>query len=1084
MTEPAGTPAPTGPRAPDGGWPVPAVRGMILASAGAGKTYRLSAQLVALLASGVPPSQILASTFTRKAAGEIRSRVLEWLAEAVRDPAEAARLAGAMPTEALRSGLGPEVWPPLLGRTVRGLHRFQVHTLDAFFHRVLRVLAPEVGLPEGWGVAGDAEAERVRARAVEGALAEADPEAVLELVRLSGRGGADRALHGRLLEAMSELHRTWRELDPAVADPWGFAGGTASFSPAPPAQIDAAIERLAEADLPLTARGAPVANWVRDRERLAGAARERDWEEFLQDKGMVPRILDGTGTYSGHPILPAVEDPLRVLLEAARGERGPRHQRRIEALGRFVSEYDARLRRIQEEERLFDHEALTWVLAEGGISDRRDELYYRLDGVVRHILLDEFQDTSIPQWRAIEPLVEEVLSGHEGERAALVVADPKQSIYGWRGGEPRILDRIVESSGIPIETIAENYRSSTVLLDFVNTVFERVRHQPVLAGGGGAVKDWLRAYAPHHSGRSEDLPGEVVVEVGPPEESNSRRKLRPELLSHTVARIEELHASAPSASIGVLTRTNDSAAWLIAGLRRVGIEASEEGGVPVLDSAPVRALLALLRLADHPGDRIAAYLVGRTPVGRLVGLAEGDWNDAVAVDRVARTVRRRLLLEGYGRLIGEWVRELGEGAPDRDRMRLRQLAELAFRWDARATARPMDFVRHVERARVQDAASSAVRVMTVHRAKGLEFDIVVLPELDAIAFGGEPDLGFLPLREGPAGPVVRVFPHIRAMERGIFPEPELSRAVEQAKARELRDGLSALYVALTRARYALHVILRPDPPRSAGSIPTGGTLLRAVLGAAVEGGEAAGERLVHLGSGTWRECIPETPARSGVGRSGAAAGASLLSAPRGTRLLPRRVPSDLEGGGKVDPVRLLRGGAERGMGAGTVVHAWLERIGWLEEGIPDRAEFLRVAQRVAPGVDGAEALLDRTLAWIEQPAIRELLVRERYPAGTLVEHEVPFVVRDGPFLLQGFVDRLVRIPSPEGGRLLVVDWKTDAVDPSDPEGFERRAQHYRPQLEAYLTAVSRTEGVPPERVEGVLAFLRPGRVIPLRPSSS
>ena len=130
-------------------------REVVLASAGSGKTYRLSSRLIGLLAIGVAPEEILASTFTRKAAGEIMDRVLLRLAEGASDPVSAQELAESMPAGVPPEHLTQEGCSDLLSKTVGELHRLQVVTLDAFFFRVARAFALELGLPQSWKLAQD-----------------------------------------------------------------------------------------------------------------------------------------------------------------------------------------------------------------------------------------------------------------------------------------------------------------------------------------------------------------------------------------------------------------------------------------------------------------------------------------------------------------------------------------------------------------------------------------------------------------------------------------------------------------------------------------------------------------------------------------------------------------------------------------------------------------------------------------------------------------------------------------------------------------------------------------------------------------
>jgi len=154
----------------------------------------------------------------------------------------------------------------------------------------------------------------------------------------------------------------------------------------------------------------------------------------------------------------------------------------------------------------------------------------------------------------------------------------------------------------------------------------------------------------------------------------------------------------------------------------------------------------------------------------------------------------------------------------------------------------------------------------------------------------------------------------------------------------------------------------------------------------------------------------------------------------------------------------------------------LEAIGWVEEGLPAPADLLAMARKKAPSLHDVTPLLESFLEWISRPAVAALLSRESYPRGTTAEREVPFVARDGARLLQGAVDRLVRVPEGEGPRVVAVDWKTDALDPADPAALEARVAYYRPQIEGYLRALAAGENLRKQEVRGVLVFLRPGVV--------
>ncbi len=281
-----------------------------------------------------------------------------------------------------------------------------------------------------------------------------------------------------------------------------------------------------------------------------------------------------------------------------------------------------------------------------------------------------------------------------------------------------------------------------------------------------------------------------------------------------------MHEQIPDLSIGVLASRNRVVGYLMDELRDAGIRASGEGESYLTDTAPANAILSLLRLADHPSDHTALYHVELTPLGEDVGLR--DREDVGAARAIASRVRIQLLAEGYGPTLSEWVHDLAPSCDTRQVQRLLQLVELGHRWDEHATLRPTDFTRYVACESVEDPSSARVQVMTIHQSKGLEFDAVVLPELYAslVTDRGE---ALIPKRDPDTGRVVQVYPGMSKEKLALFPEAEA--ADRELRAADLRDRLSVLYVALTRAKHALHLILPPE----GGTKKHGAGLIREAL---------------------------------------------------------------------------------------------------------------------------------------------------------------------------------------------------------------------------------------------------------------
>lgn len=1069
--------------------PLALPRELVLASAGSGKTYHLSSRIIELLAAGAPPGEVLASTFTRKAAGEILDRVLLRLAEGAADPARAEELA----RDAHPRLADPTECRTLLARVLRELHHINVGTLDAFFVRIARSFFQELELAPAWTITDKPTEDRLRTESVQAALSEADRGELVEILRMVNRGAADRPVHDDLVEKVDDLVRIRRQLDPRAPEPWSptFEGIERLTVSELEARAGALAERLRMLDVPLKKDGTPRVAWAKARDGAAAAVEAGDWGALF-GKGIGKKILDGEEAYDRQPIPAEFSEVFEDARGLVRSALAPELRREGEALGRLAELLETAFEDAQRRMGAYRFEDVTHLLGGPAGIGSREDLHYRLDQQVRHILLDEFQDTSFEQWQALSPLADELLSGHLDERAGVIVADPKQSIYGWRGARPELVHQVGRRYALAPETMNRSWRSSQVVLDFVADVFRELPDNDCLAEldvGPGVAGEWMADFTELEA--AKELPGHVAVHLGP--DDDGRAAVQPNFLRHAARLVRDLHERMPHRTIGVLVRRNKVLAHLMNELRELGVRASGEGGTPLTDTPPVNALLSLFRLADHPASTAPLYHVARSPLGEVVGLT--DPGDLAGARTVTDRVRRKLVAEGYGPTLAAWVRALAPSCDEREMLRLLQLVELGHRWDERPTLRPADFARYVAREPVEDPSSAPVKVMTVHGSKGLEFDAVVLPELYA-SLSGSPRGPAIPERDPNTGRIVQVYPFLKKDLLPLF--PEVTRAVEGVRAADLRDGLSLLYVALTRARYALHLVVPPE----GGAAKHGAGLVREALGlddaAAGEDGvllergdarwfERLGEEAgtaEQLGTGEGPPPGPDAPVpASGDAPSGPAG--PLLEAPtRGTgRNLARRSPSSLEGGATVDLAFHLKLDAGPALARGSLVHAWCEEIDWIEDGLPDDEALLAKARREAPGVPEADAaaLLREFRGWLDHPEVRRAFSREAYAAPPdaelRVEHERPFARRVGEEIQEGFIDRLVLVE--RDGRVVgadVVDFKTDRLAEDDAAELAERVEHYRAQLEAYRAVVMDTYGLAGDDVSGTLVFLGVGVV--------
>jgi ATP-dependent exoDNAse (exonuclease V) beta subunit len=183
----------------------------------------------------------------------------------------------------------------------------------------------------------------------------------------------------------------------------------------------------------------------------------------------------------------------------------------------------------------------------------------------------------------------------------------------------------------------------------------------------------------------------------------------------------------------------------------------------------------------------------------------------------------------------------------------------------------------------------------------------------------------------------------------------------------------------------------------------------------------------------------------------------------------------LEGGA---PESLFMLGGGPGRRVGSIVHAWLETLEWIEDWDPDLNGLHALGARVAPDLSRPEAelLFTRLQGWLEAAEIRYRLGREGYPTGSQVLTEEPFAVRLEDKLFQGRIDRLVLVKE-EGAPVAaeVLDFKTDDIAPEDEGALQSAVSEYRGQMSIYLRAVANLFGLPLSAVEGTLLFLAPGR---------
>ena len=1035
---------------------------IIRASAGTGKTFQLSSRFISLLNRGAECDRILATTFTRKAAGEIINRVLLRLAAASQDAARLEELASSINAPDLTR----EDTLKLLEMTMRNLHRLRIGTLDAFFSQLAGSFSFELGLPSGWQLVNDIQASDLQDDAIEVMLRTRDNTDLLTLMHQLAKGENQRSV-GQLMRAqVGQLYSLFRETNKSA---WF------DLPRSTPLKEDAFVETLEEL------RTIPIEDkrQTKARDEAYRAASSEDWQALI-GKGLGKKVLTKEYLFHGKPIAPELVQLIQKLLDHVAAILGSQIATQTEATYRLLDHYDQELTRLKRERRSVRFEDITHQLAVH-MSQRNEQLSgslnYRLDGRIDHLLLDEFQDTSSEQWRAIRPFAKAVTTDH-ANRSFFCVGDPKQAIYGWRGGEAEIFSAIQdELRNLDDAPMTRSWRSSPIIIDVVNQVFGNLQQHPNLGPLQSAVESWQMRFKPHSTNR-DDLSGFATLETAPIVRDGEDEKST--VLLQAASRVESLVQQTSGTEIAVLVYTNAEIGPVIHELKTRGIEASEEGGIPPTDSAAVQLLLSLCRLADHPGDTVARYHLGNSPIADHLQVQSDS--DSRAWHRVASQIRDEIISHGYGPTIAKWAKTLAAHSDFREVRRLRQVIELAYQHQSQATLRPIDFVRFVEQQKVKLPTTARVRVMTIHQAKGLEFDSVVFPVSSSAKLTRQTPTVVTESRS-PTEPATLVCRYANEDLRALLP-PRVNEMFAQSQRREVAESLCTLYVALTRAIHSLHIVV----PASAGPEHKFPRTIAGTLRATLVGPEKLDGASVHYqhGDSDWPRTRPSDEQPSDSDTPPPTLHIRLKPVERAQRSLPRTSPSHLEGGSHISLGQMFQSEGEAARQRGTLIHALFEQCGWYEDGVPSEEKLSQAARRALFPMERIVVDIPKHLsefkAMLAAPDIYQWLQRNTYAdrAQTLgianlqlrLYNEYPLAMRAGNELLSGFVDRLVLICDDESVRGAdIIDYKTDAFSGQDATQVDAKVRHYQPQLAAYAQAIASQHSLPLSAITAKLIFV-------------
>ena len=1074
---------------------------IVQAPAGSGKTGLLIQRFLRLLAVVERPEEILAITFTRKAAAEMRRRVLEALDRA-KDPAppgkENERKTWELACAALRRDRTQD-W-----QLTRNAARLRILTIDALCTSLARQMPVLARLGAAPAIVEDS-ADLFREAAERTlALVEKDeavsPLARLVLRHLDGDWSAVRALvegmlrrrdqwmrriegftadaevRGALEEAfrkerarvmqrandlmpgelVGEICRHARYAADHAETPSSALRALADLEGYPATDETGAAAWCALAEMLLTGEG----EWRKTVTKTqgfptGGALEKRAKEEMV--KLLKERL----------PSFDVAREALQAVRKAPPASFSDSQWGILGALVEVLRRAAATLKEVFAERGEIDFSGIAQAAVEAlGEEDAPTDLLLALDVRVQHLLVDEFQDTSLTQWELLRRLTAGWSDG-DG-RTAFLVGDPMQSIYRFREAEVALFMH-ARSHGLPsvrLEslTLRTNFRSQSGLVDWFNETFARVL-PAVEDAEAGAVP--YSASSPHHPA----LEGEAVQwhAITGPEPDAAH-----EFEGRCVARLAR---DAEPGTVAILVRGRAHLDRVVPALKAANVRFRAVDIEPLRRRPVIQDLMAIARALSHLADRVAWLSLLRAPwcaltmadMHALLATAQDEvdptlWEcladparmGRLSADGAARAARTREALAPFveGRARGPlrervesaWLALGGPASVERQSdledaetffNRLEELDEAGELVD------PTLLEEHLDQlfAAPDVGEEARVQVMTIHRAKGLEFDTVIVPGMERVPRVSDRPLFHWKAREDGS---LMMAPVLRKGETEDPAYDYLRRLDIDASDHEIER---VLYVAATRARKRLHLLgfarIKPDgrlnPPSATKSL-----LGKAwdIVGALFEGATPIAEA-----------AATDLSYRQELRTLDLSALAVSVPAPPGTPGIPDAAEVPL----RFDWV------GETTRHVGTVTHRWLQRIGL--EGL-ERWDAKRL-ESLGPAIE--RDLERRGIPRAERGAAAERV--RRALAGAISDERGRWILAAHP---QSRFEYRVRVSTPEGVRLFVidrmfseasgarwiVDYKSGLHEGSGTQAFlDRELERYAPQLQRYVGAFT---GEPPK----------------------
>ncbi len=722
------------------------------ASAGSGKTFALSVRFLALLFKGANPSEILTLTFTKKATAEMKERILDYLKilqkENLENENEKERSQNILKELEEKYHLKPDLVrnsaPKIYQRFLNA--EIRISTIDAFFQSILRKFCWFVGLSANFEVNEDTKVHQQQLN--EGFLSALNGEQLEELsVFIAQCLSYDNYTSDSILERLRFLKNKLYLFDPNKKEPAfdeeGFLEKLRSLN-----QQIQSIETASD-----TAKKAIKCDDFRGflNSSLTWLKKKSEYRDFKKLKSEIPTLESECEE---------IENDLKRYYEA-------KETAIFKKFPKFIQLYDKATSKIQA----LDFDAIkdkVHALLNGYEELPAEFFYFRLDSKIAHILVDEFQDTSLNDYKILAPFIDEIKAGigqAKWHRSVFFVGDVKQSIYAFRGSFSSLFESVAKD--FYHDNLQFNHRSSPLIINYVNTIFKKAYQNSPTA--------YLEQKYPKTSPNKHATDGYVKVSLV----ADDRELLLDQILQEAKNLLE--HRIEPK-DITILCATNKDALEIKNYLQQnlSTIRPSTESSANLSQFVESKIIKNALEyaLAEEPYKPFYKH-----SVLKLAGYLH---DDAIALagfnpkkESVAGFVWKVMeLFELYGEC-AQICLELAVGCEDAD-----------------------GFLEKLEAKKIASFNLKGAQIMTIHKSKGMQFPYVIVCERLGKPKSNNSNQF---LEEYNGAELLRLY--YRMKNREVV-DKDYARALDKEKAAKDHEETNVYYVAFTRAELGLIVVAK------------------------------------------------------------------------------------------------------------------------------------------------------------------------------------------------------------------------------------------------------------------------------------